>query len=505
MTHPTVKEEGDDDLSDMVNISPPTKSAVLARPDGLTSPETTPNTKNNADSIFGSRSIPTSDSHSEGDTSKSDPSLSSDTLESTNTGLLSETSTYHEPEVMTTPVSKREGVAPSTQLPDSALNAAIGEDGDPDSKLHLEHNRIGAMSADGGKQQVPKSNVNIKRDAEVLKDVQSVVEDTVRRVRQQSDKFQSAAQPYADKTRSFAERRPVLFTFLVLWASFSSIPVFFFLTFALISTAIIASTAIFFLALTIIGTVLFTASVLLCTLCVGLLVLFPVLCISTFIAFSALSTFVGIFLAHRLYLHIKLAKAEDEAGLFSIATLFRGVVSWIDETIERIPLPFQYSFPRLSTYTADHISRADFPSVRYGPGPTAESAGPLNEKSELHFDGNGTGTALDEKWFDLAKYTGDHEKGNITLATRLHTNALSDGRLTVEEIENLNRIVNGHGNEAVKTKIKNGTGQRHALEEKELLSVGGGSVLSEKEGLRYESKPTPRLDIWPPAPKIKPQ
>lgn len=62
-------------------------------------------------------------------------------------------------------------------------------------------------------------------------DVQRMVEETVKRVREQSDKYviasftvpplllatklidriQSAAKPYADKTRVFAEGRPVLF------------------------------------------------------------------------------------------------------------------------------------------------------------------------------------------------------------------------------------------------------------------------------------------------------
>ncbi|WVF71363.1 hypothetical protein IAT40_006167 [Kwoniella sp. CBS 6097] len=482
-SRPDVKVE-EDDLSDMVNISPPSPSTALM-------PDT--HSQSSPDSTSTSTSISTSDHSSRNATNtsaeyQSSPAASIPTSDSTDSNT--DTSIHIDPEAMSTPTptpaNKRGSITVSNFpapliKPTSRPSTSTSDAG----SSHPRQNGLANATEESGKHQLPKTGVNVKADGEVLKEVQSVVEDTVRRVRQQSDKFQSAAQPYADKTRSFAERRPVLFTFLVLWATFSIIPILFFLTFALISTAIIASTAIFFLALTIIGTILLAASILLCTLCGGLLVLFPVLCVTTFMAFGALSTLLGIFLAHRLYLHISLAAAEDKAG-FSIATLARGIFSWIDETVERIPLPFEYSFPRLSTNNQTYADRK-VSSQQYGPHQVPRPAERYNEKDIADFSNVG---GLDEKWFSVIKEEGGFVKGDGG-APRLHTNAISDGRIKVEDIESLN-LKNRHGNATA-----NGHGHENGED------GFGGSVLSEKEGWRYESKPTPRLDIWPPAPKVK--
>ena len=45
----------------------------------------------------------------------------------------------------------------------------------------------------------------------IEEEVQRKMDETVRRVREQSDRLQAAATPYAQKTRDFAEHRPVLF------------------------------------------------------------------------------------------------------------------------------------------------------------------------------------------------------------------------------------------------------------------------------------------------------
>ncbi|WVQ99490.1 hypothetical protein IAU59_006625 [Kwoniella sp. CBS 9459] len=463
MTSLHVKMEDEDDLADMVNISPPSTTTTLVPDNNNSQSPTSSGDISNVHAANAASASASSDSQSSA-ASYSDPSFSSDDLDS----VSADTSVHAE--AMSTPATKRDG----SNCPPSNGHTGATILGNGPSSENAKH---------GG----TRTAANVKGDGEVLRDVQSVVEDTVKRVRQQSDKFQSAAQPYADKTRSFAEQRPVLFTFLVIWATFSAIPILFFLTFGLITTAVIASTAIFFLALTAIGTVLLAATVLICTLCGGLLVLFPVLCISTFLAFGALSTLVGIFLAHRLYLHVSLTAAEDKAG-FSLATLMRGTVSWIDETIERIPLPFEYTFPRLSS-AASYADRKDF-SQQYGPDPLVPAS--YNEKyPDITFTQLGQAGGLDEKWPGAITDRAAYQKNDLSTA-RPHTNATSDGRLALDEDEI--EKMNGLG-------AKNVTGNAYAHPEEDNEFVG--SILSEKEGLRYESKPTPRLDSWPPAPNVK--
>ncbi|WWD03364.1 hypothetical protein V865_001416 [Kwoniella europaea PYCC6329] len=171
-----------------------------------------------------------------------------------------------------------------------------------------------------------------------------VVEDTVRRVRQQSDKLQSIAQPYADKTRYFAESKPVLFTFIALWIGFSAIPILIFLGFALAATVFILSTALIFSAVVILGAILMAAATLIGTILFGATILTPILFLTTFLSSCTLFTLLCLFLIHRLYLHIQLSTAESSEG-YSLSALGSGIKSWMDETIQRIilSLPFTRS------------------------------------------------------------------------------------------------------------------------------------------------------------------
>ncbi|WRT66563.1 uncharacterized protein IL334_003522 [Kwoniella shivajii] len=173
----------------------------------------------------------------------------------------------------------------------------------------------------------------VKPDGEILKDVSGVVEDTVRKVRQQSDKLQVAAQPYADKTRCFAETRPVLFTFIAIWAGFSMIPLLVFLGFALATTVFIVSTAVFFSGLVIIGTVLTGVAAFIGTLLFGAAILTPILFITTLLALGTLTTLLGLFLVHRLYLHVSISSSEEG---WTTSALSVGIKSWAEETFQRV-------------------------------------------------------------------------------------------------------------------------------------------------------------------------
>ncbi|KAK6909701.1 hypothetical protein L486_00652 [Kwoniella mangroviensis CBS 10435] len=171
-----------------------------------------------------------------------------------------------------------------------------------------------------------------------------VVEDTVRRVKQQSDKLHSIAQPYADKTRYFAESKPVLFTFIALWIGFSAIPMLIFLGFALASTVFILSTALIFSAVVILGAILMAAATIIGTILFGASILTPILFLTTFLSSCTLITLLCLFLIHRLYLHIQLSTTETSEG-YSLSAIGSGIKSWMDETIQRIilSLPFTRS------------------------------------------------------------------------------------------------------------------------------------------------------------------
>ncbi|ORY32881.1 hypothetical protein BCR39DRAFT_522258 [Naematelia encephala] len=159
-------------------------------------------------------------------------------------------------------------------------------------------------------------------------DVQAMVDDTVKRVREQSDRFQAAAIPYADATRSLAENKPVLFTFLAIFTFLSIIPIGIFAAFVLSATAFIVGSALVIALLSVLGTVLFASTLLL-----------PILFVTTLISLSILTFLLALFLAHRLYLHIQLASTDTETETVPAKgydKLSRGVRGWLDETGARV-------------------------------------------------------------------------------------------------------------------------------------------------------------------------
>lgn len=55
--------------------------------------------------------------------------------------------------------------------------------------------------------------------AERERELQRKMDETVRSIREQSDRLQAAAAPYAERTRGFAESQPVLFVSVESWSS----------------------------------------------------------------------------------------------------------------------------------------------------------------------------------------------------------------------------------------------------------------------------------------------
>ncbi|KAK8864580.1 hypothetical protein IAR55_001830 [Kwoniella newhampshirensis] len=281
MPHSTARND-DDDMSDLVKISPPSSSPSL-----MSYTETVPSMKSVSEG--GYRSHSHSQSHSEIGSRASSFDSSEPSGEST--------------------ISSASMAAPSNQV----------------QRHDDEHVDIGRPSVQG-----------VRSDEEVVKDVRGAVEGTVRRVREQSDKFQLAARPYADKIRSFAENRPVLFTFIALWMIISAIPVALFLGFAILATLTVASIAAFFVAASVIGIILFAVAALAGTVLFAMTFLLPVLLVTTALTLMALSTLLSLFLAHRLYLHLSVSTSK--AADLNVHTLSVGIRAFIEETLERINL-----------------------------------------------------------------------------------------------------------------------------------------------------------------------
>ena len=57
-----------------------------------------------------------------------------------------------------------------------------------------------------------------------------------------------------------------------------------------------------------------------------------------------LSCLLGLFLVHRLYLHIVVAQKRAGDRRVDYDSLSKGVKTWLEETVERVPQPpFDYS------------------------------------------------------------------------------------------------------------------------------------------------------------------
>ncbi|WWD17115.1 hypothetical protein CI109_101552 [Kwoniella shandongensis] len=248
---------------------------------------------------------------------------------------------------------------------DSTISGSTAASGPPRSAVPV-------VASEGGRK--------VRSDQEVVQDAQSAVEDTVRRVREQSDKFQLAARPYADKIRSFAEDRPVLFTFIALWTIISAIPVSFFLGFTILATLTIASVAAFFVAASVIGIILFAIASLAGTILLALTFLLPVLFITTVLTLVALSTLLSLFLAHRLYLHLSVSTSK--AAEVNVQTLSTGVQAFVEETLERISiqLPASLKFAGRAPVKAEPVKE-----------------GGLRWADDEKISGGGGGWIIDEK------------------------------------------------------------------------------------------------------------
>ncbi|ORX35735.1 hypothetical protein BD324DRAFT_631465 [Kockovaella imperatae] len=173
-------------------------------------------------------------------------------------------------------------------------------------------------------------------------DVQGMVDETVRRVREQSDRIQAAAMPYAEKTRAYAERQPVLFTYLAIFVALSIIPVGFFIGFVLSASLFIIAAAAVAIFACVLGVVV-----------LGACFLLPTLFVTSLVSLFFLSCLLGLFLVHRLYLHITAAKSTN--GRVDYDSLSRGVKTWLEETVDRVPPPrFDYSSLTLGAKQEPH-------------------------------------------------------------------------------------------------------------------------------------------------------
>ncbi|RXK39319.1 hypothetical protein M231_03398 [Tremella mesenterica] len=166
------------------------------------------------------------------------------------------------------------------------------------------------------------TNMSTDSKPRVERDVHKVVEETVRKVRAQSDRLQAAAMPYADTARNFAETQPVLFTFLALFSALSFIPIFCFVAFVVGATSFILSIAAIMICLSVMGVLFISISLLL-----------PVLLFTAFLSTCGLSALLLLFLAHRLYLHLQTA---TQGGPVNYVNLRTGVRGWLEETQERV-------------------------------------------------------------------------------------------------------------------------------------------------------------------------
>lgn len=155
-------------------------------------------------------------------------------------------------------------------------------------------------------------------------DVQRIVDDTVRKMRAQSERIQAAAIPWAESARDFAENQPVLFTFLAIFVALSFIPLCCFGAFMLGATLFILGFAAVSICITF---------VLVFSLAVA--VLLPVLLFTGFLSLCALSCLLTLFLANRLFVHVQ-ASASEEVNYANVKT---GVKSWLQETQDRIVSP----------------------------------------------------------------------------------------------------------------------------------------------------------------------
>ncbi|WVQ81741.1 hypothetical protein IAT38_003866 [Cryptococcus sp. DSM 104549] len=190
----------------------------------------------------------------------------------------------------------------------------------------------GADTPRAGLRGQPPKRLPVKTSQQVIREVDEKMEGVVKRVEEITDRIYLVCKPLSDKALSFAENRPLLFTFVSLWAFFSAIPILFFLGFLAFAAVSIASVAAFFICVTVIGIALAAVSALIGTLVLSSAILLPILCFTTLLATSSLAFLLTLFLAHRLYLHLAASTSEE----ISAQTLSAGVRGWAGESVERV-------------------------------------------------------------------------------------------------------------------------------------------------------------------------
>lgn len=144
----------------------------------------------------------------------------------------------------------------------------------------------------------------------------------------------SATKPYTDKVVAVAEQNPILFTFASIWIAFSIIPIIIFAGFVAFCTVTIFSIATFFICATIVGILLLTFFAVIGTVVIASAILIPTLAITTILSTLTLSFLLGLFVIHRLYLHLS-AATSDEWSLEAVGQGFKG---WVEEVGERVGL-----------------------------------------------------------------------------------------------------------------------------------------------------------------------
>ncbi|KAL7422200.1 hypothetical protein Q5752_002846 [Cryptotrichosporon argae] len=174
------------------------------------------------------------------------------------------------------------------------------------------------------KPELEKNGREMKVSDKARREVQAAIDEATKRIKDQSDRFQQAAVPLATRVRDFAERRPVLFTFAVIWTALSVLPIVFFAGFVLSVTGIVLGVAAIGICLSVLGTILFGATILL-----------PVLFVTSCAAIFFVASLVGLFLAHRLYLHLAHATRTDAGRVVSASTVVPAVSAWVRETLVR--------------------------------------------------------------------------------------------------------------------------------------------------------------------------
>lgn len=74
---------------------------------------------------------------------------------------------------------------------------------------------------------------------------------------------------------------------------------------------------------------------------------------TTTVAFLSVAALLGLFLAHRLYLHVTEALAAPEQGSTALEQIHKGVKGWWDETRSRVGLgPYKYRVSAFEDYKA---------------------------------------------------------------------------------------------------------------------------------------------------------